>query len=179
MQDLFGSLWEFQIEAESDFVIRICQRTLRKYEGLCLSNILDPGRKWRALKVFSGSEILRKTLEDLKIEARTPKFEMKLQRLAMYQTTIFNHCWMCSGHLPPSFSNCCSPRLPLSQVPQPTCYWKWVGFPIPLKQANLTLRASSSAILRYSVLNGCFLSSYGSQRALTPMWISTLHPVLL
>ena len=56
-----------------------------------------------------------------------------------------------------------------SQVPQPTCYWKWVGFPIPLKQANLTLRASSSAILRYSVLNGCFLSSYGSQRALTPM----------
>ena len=49
---------------------------------------------------------------------------MKLQRLAMYQTTIFNHCWMCSGHLPPSFSNCCSPRLPLSQVPQPTCYWQ-------------------------------------------------------
>ena len=60
-------------------------------------------------------------------------------------------------------------ELPPSQVPQPTCYWKWVGFPIPLKQANLTLRASSSAILRYSVLNGCFLSSYGSQRALTPM----------
>ena len=70
-------------------------------------------------------------------------------------------------------------KFPPSQVPQPTCYWKWVGFPIPLKQANLTLRASSSAILRYSVLNGCFLSSYGSQRALTPMWISTLHPVLL
>ena len=29
-----------------------------------------------------------------------------------------------------------------SQVPQPTCYWKWVGFTIPLKQDNFTLRAS-------------------------------------
>ena len=28
------------------------------------------------------------------------------------------------------------------QVPQPTCYWKWVGSTIPLKQDNLTLRAS-------------------------------------
>ena len=29
-----------------------------------------------------------------------------------------------------------------SQVPQPTCYWKWVGSTIPLKQDNLTLQAS-------------------------------------
>ena len=29
-----------------------------------------------------------------------------------------------------------------SQVPQPTCFWKWVGSTIPLKQDNLTLQAS-------------------------------------
>ena len=32
--------------------------------------------------------------------------------------------------------------IPPSQVPQPTCSWKWVGCTIPLKQANLTLEAS-------------------------------------
>ena len=46
-----------------------------------------------------------------------------------------------------TFGGLCRPHLPLcniviSQIPQPTCYWKWVGFKIPLKQHNFTLRAS-------------------------------------
>ena len=58
--------------------------------------------------------------------------------------------------------SCPSSSIPC-QIPQPTCYWKWVGCKIPLKQENLTLKPCSSAILRYSMLNGCFFSSYRSQ----------------
>ena len=66
-----------------------------------------------------------------------------------------------------------------SQVPQPTCYWKWVGVSIPQKVGNFSLRRSSTAIWRCSRLGGCLLSSSGSWLALTPMPNSHIHPVLL
>ena len=66
-----------------------------------------------------------------------------------------------------------------SQVPQPTCYWKWVGVSIPQKVGNFSLRLSSSAIWRCSRLGRCLLSSSGSWLALTPMPNSHIHPVLL
>ena len=66
-----------------------------------------------------------------------------------------------------------------SQVPQPTCCWKWVGVSIPQKVGNFSLRRSSTAIWRCSMLGGCLLSSSGSWLALTPMPNSHIHPVLL
>ena len=67
----------------------------------------------------------------------------------------------------------------LSQVPQPTCYWKWVGVSMPLRADNFSLRPSSTAILQDSMLSGCLLSPYGSQVALTPTTKFHIHPVLL
>ena len=55
-----------------------------------------------------------------------------------------------------------------SQVPQPTCYWKWVGVSIPQKVGNFSLRPSSTAIWPRSRLSGCLLSSYGSWLPQTP-----------
>ena len=55
-----------------------------------------------------------------------------------------------------------------SQVPQPTCYWKWVGVSIPQKVGNFSLRPSTTAIWQQSRLRGCLLGSYGSWLSLTP-----------
>ena len=55
-----------------------------------------------------------------------------------------------------------------SQVPQPTCYWKWVGVSIPQKVGNFSLRPSSTDIWQHSRLRGCLLSSYGSWLSQTP-----------
>ena len=33
-------------------------------------------------------------------------------------------------------------RVSTSQVPQPTCYWKWVGVTMPLKAGNFSLQPS-------------------------------------
>ena len=33
-----------------------------------------------------------------------------------------------------------------SQVPRPTCFWKWVGAPVCLYRGNFTLRHSSGEI---------------------------------
>ena len=66
-----------------------------------------------------------------------------------------------------------------SQVPQPTCYWKWVGVSMPQKVGTFSLRPSSTAIWRCSRLSGGLLSSYRSQVALTPALEFYIHPVLL
>ena len=66
-----------------------------------------------------------------------------------------------------------------SQVPQPTCYWKWVGVSMPQKVGTFSLRPSSTAIWRCSRLSGGLLSSYRSQFALTPALEFYVHPVLL
>ena len=66
-----------------------------------------------------------------------------------------------------------------SQVPQPTCYWKWVGVSMPQKVGTFSLRPSSTAIWRCSRLGGGLLSSYRSQVALTPALEFYIHPVLL
>ena len=68
---------------------------------------------------------------------------------------------------------------PASLVPQPTCFWKWVGVSMPLRADNFSLRPSSTAILQDSMLSGCLLSPYGSQVALTPTTKFHIHPVLL
>ena len=70
-------------------------------------------------------------------------------------------------------------RAIFSQVPQPTCYWKWVGVSMPQKVGNFSLRPSSTAIWRCSRLSGGLLSSYRSQVALTPALEFYIHPVLL
>ena len=46
----------------------------------------------------------------------------------------------------------------ISQVPQPTCYWKWVGFTIPLKQDNFTLRASRAFNMAHTLYGEQFFS---------------------
>ena len=74
----------------------------------------------------------------------------------------------------------CAPMLTnTSQVPQPTCYWKWVGVSMPQKVGHFSLRPSSTAIWRCSRLSGGLLSSYRSQVALTPALEFYIHPVLL
>ena len=52
-----------------------------------------------------------------------------------------------------------------SQVPQPTCYWKWVGVPLPLKHHNFTLQASRAFIMASTLEEVYFLelSVYGEQ----------------
>ena len=52
-----------------------------------------------------------------------------------------------------------------SQVPQPTCYWKWVGVTIPLKHHNFTLRASRAFNMARTLEQVYFLESsvYGEQ----------------
>ena len=52
-----------------------------------------------------------------------------------------------------------------SQVPQPTCYWKWVGVPIPLKQDNFTSEASWAFKMARNPCQRAIIGKVGVYRA--------------
>ena len=95
---------------------------------------------------------------------------------------IFRNIYLCWMYDAKNLGSKCRTRFECSlpsQVPQPTCYWKWVGVSMPKKVGNFSLRPSSTAIWRCSRLSGGLLSSYRSQVALTPALEFYIHPVLL
>ena len=84
--------------------------------------------------VPQGIELPRPTPQKLAKAAERGKVDFNLLCLYLL-TTLTRQTYTLSGN------QLIYALLP-GQVPQPTCFWKWVGCTIPLKQANLTLEAS-------------------------------------
>ena len=57
-----------------------------------------------------------------------------------------------------------------SQVPRPTCFWKWVGATVCLYRGNFTLRHSSGEICARIIKNAILLDCSMYQEA--PGWVS-------
>ena len=66
--------------------------------------------------------------------------------------------------------------LPRSQVPQPTCSWKWVGVTLPLKVTNFSLQPSSMDNCGRAWPVGCLLDSSTPHEATrtVPLFVHSL-----
>ena len=65
-----------------------------------------------------------------------------------------------------------------SQVPRPTCFWKWVGATVCLYRGNFTLRHSSAHISARISKNAILLDSSMYQEAPSPVSKIFIHPWL-
>ena len=79
----------------------------------------------------------------------------------LYQTILYGLHTMSYHTLPQHTANHTIP----SQVPQPTCYWKWVGVPLPLKHHNFTLQASRAFNIAHTLGTSVLFGIVRVQRA--------------
>ena len=78
---------------------------------------------------FTSSSVRKRRGEEIEADVRRAIAERK--RACMWKRSLLGKQYIQSDVL-------------ASQLPQPTCSWKWVGWQNPFRQSNLTLAASSA-----------------------------------